>query len=59
MENIFGNLVILFDLFICDKGPYATDTLHEQKTTKNAQAIKMNKLTMQIIKPHSTSILCK
>jgi len=28
-------------------------------TTKNAQAIKMNKLTMQIIKPHRTSISCK
>jgi len=26
-------------------------------TTKNAQAIKMNKLTMLVTKPHTTSIL--
>jgi len=50
-----------FYLFIVIKGrmPLTHHTSSITITTKNAQALKMNKFTMLFTKPHKTLISCK
>jgi len=52
--------IFLFYLFVING--HRPLTYHVSSITekyKNAQAIKMNKLIMQVTKPHRTSISCK
>jgi len=54
------NSQILEDLFVIKgRRPLTHHISSIAITTKNAQAIKINKLSVQIIKPHRTSISSK